>query len=210
MRHLKLTRRYKICSMVFKQQGETFIIKKNRGHKVSDFSVVDKKRKKRGLVHGVLFLFYTFQSPKGGINEFEISFGVKQTERMTGRKERKKVSNKPHQCERTAVSAQWNKVPALTPVWCSVSLHCGGCGELTSMPPCIPILTDVAAFVFVCKSVSIHKGFLLLVQCVHNAWVVGIYIYMWSKEPALRRFLRKQALRGSKGRGMWPRWESAV
>lgn len=35
------------------------------------------------------------------------------------------------------------------------------------------------------------------------------HVYV-EQEQALRRFLRKQALRGSKGRGMWPRWESAV
>ncbi len=33
---------------------------------------------------------------------------------------------------------------------------------------------------------------------------------MWSTQPALHRFPRKQALGGSQGRGMWRRWESTV
>lgn len=99
---------------------------------------------------------------------------------------------------RTVVSARCNKVPSLTPVRCSFSLYSGGCGELTSMPPYphTVTLTDVATVVLVC----IHKGFLLCSVCImYRLWV---YVE--------HRFLRKQALRGSKGRGMWHRGEGTV
>lgn len=67
------------------------------------------------------------------------------SDRKIGRKEGQKgntstrVSNKPHQCVHTLICARCDKVPSLTPVWCSFSLYGGGCGELTSMPQYVTI-----------------------------------------------------------------------